>query len=180
MPGSGGASVPVTTPGNVSTTVPSRRTLGRAVPSAPAAHNAERRDWPKQCSNAPAVASASTWSTVAPVRRTKSSRSVNGALGPFVVDAVEQRVVQAAHAPQPEPHREVRRLGVEAAQRPADGLDVERARFERRVAARRVEIGTEHLHTVTARVAHDRVRRVEPHRLRVQQRGRELRAGSGT
>ena len=175
MPGSGGASAPVTTPGSVSTTAPSRCTCGpRRAVARPRPTARDRRDWPKHCSNAPAVASASTWSTVAPVRRTKSSRSVNGALVALVVDAVEQRVVQAAHRSQPEPHREMRRLGVEPRQRPADRLDVGRARFERRVAARRVEIGTEHLHAVAARVAHDRVRRVEAHRLRVQQRGREL------
>ncbi len=51
-------------------------------------------------------------------------------LRPFVVDAVEQRVVQSAHAAQAEPDREVRRLGVETAQRPPDRLDVEGARFE--------------------------------------------------
>ena len=59
-----------------------------------------------------------------------------GMFGAFVVDAVEQRVVQAAHAPQPEPDRKVRRLGVEPAQRAADRVDVERARFERCIAPR--------------------------------------------
>ena len=81
IPGSCGASAPVTTPGNLS---------GRASRIAPAAHSASRREWSKQ-PNAPAVASASSASVGAPVRRVKSSSDVNGA-GPLLVDAVEQRV----------------------------------------------------------------------------------------
>ncbi len=158
MPGSGGASVPVTTPGNVSTTVPSRRALGRAVPSAPAAHNAERA----RLTEAPFERARGRERLDLVDGRARTAYEVfevgEDALRPFVVDAVEQRVVQAAHAPQPEPDREVRRLGVEAAQRPADRFDVEGPGFEGGIATRRVEIGTEHLHAVTARVAHDRVR----------------------
>ena len=175
MPGSDGASVPVTTPGNVSLTVPSRRTLGRAVPSAPARpQRRHRRNWPKQCSNAPRCRERLDLVD----GRTRPAHEIfevgERMVGALVVDVVEQRVVQPAYRTQPEPHREVRRLGVESAHRPADRFHVGGARLERRVASRRVEIGPEHLHAVPASVAHDRVRRVEAHRLRVQQRGREL------
>ena len=67
-PGSMGASAPVTTPGSLS---------GRASRNAPAAHSASRRLWSKHA-NAPAVASASSASVGALVRRVKSARSVNG------------------------------------------------------------------------------------------------------
>ena len=63
IPGSCGASVPVTTPG---------RRPGLACEAAPAAHSASRRSVSKQ-SKAPAVARASTAGWVAPVRRTRSS-----------------------------------------------------------------------------------------------------------
>ena len=74
---------------------------------------------------------------------------MNGALRALVVDVVEQRVVQPAHGPQPEPHREDRRVGVQPGAGRADRTGVLGARLERGVAPRRVEIGPEHLDAVT-------------------------------
>jgi len=46
-----------------------------------------------------------------------------------------------------------------------------RVGLQPRVGARRVDVGSAHDHTVTSRVLHQRVRRPEPHRLRVDERG---------
>ena len=77
---------------------------------------------------------------------------------PLVVDVVAERVVQAPHRSQPEPHRVMRRLGEEAGLRPSDRADASRTGLERGVTTRPVDVGAEHLDTVTARVADDRVR----------------------
>ena len=45
-----------------------------------------------------------------------------------------------------------------------------RARLERRIPIRMIDVGRAHLDAVLARVAHDLRRRIEAHRLRVQQR----------
>ena len=141
--------MPVTIPGNLS---------GRASRSAPAAHSALAAVAPKHA-NAPAVASASKASAGAPVRRVKSSRSANGLHGALVVDAVEQRVGQPAHVPQPDAHRVDRRVGVPArpaALRPAPPPAVRGSSVQSRRDAR--DARAEHLDPVTHRVAHDRVR----------------------
>ena len=138
MPGNGGASVPVTTPGSVSTTVPSRRTCGRAV--------AQRTGGPQR--GAARLAEALLERARGRQRLDLVDRRAGAAhevfevgerlIGAFVVDAVEQRVVQAAHRSQPEPHREVRRFGVEPGQRSPDRSDVARcaAPVSRRAATR--------------------------------------------
>ncbi len=119
--------------------------------------------------------SASTGASGAPGEVLEVAERLRREVGACLVDAIEQIASeQTAHVAEPDAHRVRRRVGVPPGLRVPDRSGAGGARLERAVAARRVDARAEHLHAVTHRVAHDRVRRVEAHRLRVEQRAREL------
>src|SRR5262245_50546653 len=97
------------------------------------------------------------------------------ALGALVVYAVEQRAAQSAYITQADAHRMDRRVGVPSSPRVTDRPRGLGTWLDRAVTQRPLHARAEHFDAVTDGVAHDGVRRVEAHRLRVQQRARELR-----
>ena len=140
---------------------------GRAVAAAPAAHSASRRGRSKQ-SNAPAVASASTWSADSPTRRARSAIEVNGpSRSRDATIASASSVADRAHRRQPQPHRRLRRVEAGALRRARSPGSSEAPASEQR------QRGLAHLDAVPLRVVHQRLRRVEAHRLRVEQRRAE-------
>ena len=158
-------------PGNVGASAPvhhaarrSGRDLGdrtRRPQRRPPRHRRPAATSSKQ-PNAPAVASASSWASVAPARRVRSSMLGTGGRRRC---ALARSLADVTHRPDAEPHGR-RPLGATRS-----------ARLERRprAVARRVEVGRAHLDAVAAGVLHERVRRVEAHRLRVEQRRAERR-----
>ena len=147
IPGSDGTCDDDPTPGSRS---------GRWVAAAPAAHSASRRVIPKQPS-APAVASASVCGTDSCTRPVRSSREANGPLA-----FRSSTSCSASSSPMwrtlPSPSR-TSMSGV----------------LQRGVRQAGVDVGTVHRHPVPARVGHQRLRRVEAHRLGAQQRRAERR-----
>ncbi len=99
-------------------------------------------------------------------------------LGTRLVDAVEQRVAQAAYVAEPHTHGVDRRIGVPSGPGTTDRTRSLGARLHRAVLARRLHARTEHLDPVPGGVTHDGVRRVEAHGLRVEQRATRTRSGS--
>ena len=147
IPGSAGTCDDDPTPGSRS---------GRWVAAAPAAHSASRRVIPKQPS-APAVASASVCGTRQLHPRRQVQQRSERAVGLSLLDDLfGQLVADVADAAQTQPH-----LGA--------GV------LQRGVRQAGVDVRAVHGHPVPAGVGHQRLRRVEAHRLRPQQRRAERR-----
>src|SRR5262249_32445440 len=95
-----------------------------------------------------------------------------GALG---VDAVEQHVGEPAHVAQTHAHCAGGWLRVPSRLRPPEWTGIGAPQLQRAVAPRPCNARPEYLHAVAYGITDDRVRRVETHGLRVEQRARELR-----
>ena len=122
----------------------------RASRNAPAAHSAAAPGRGRSTRTRPRSRAPRARRWARSVRRVKSSRSVNGCARALVVDAVEQRVAQAAHVPQPDAHRVDRRVGVPT--RPRAYRSGPRPRCAARACSRVATAAThgpEHLDAVT-------------------------------